>query len=222
MYNLTRTYYATFTHIKTLYYTFSETIEEEYVVIGDLLLIKGIETRIPGILDKTIKAIEYAEKHIPFSGFIVRSNVSTIVDFAKLFVDGFLPSFDYGGPAQVLSWISPTDGIVDSSLEGLTYISGTCILMSKHFLRHLLHHKSCVNYSLIDDVSLGVFFKEASSHMTLHAIGSDINKGNAYFKRVSDDMPEYDTAVLFYRHRSHDRMTDVHHMATVLNMLMHA
>lgn len=41
MYQTTRSYYHSFIHVKTVYYTFSSTIEDDYILIDDILYIKG-------------------------------------------------------------------------------------------------------------------------------------------------------------------------------------
>ena len=53
MYEITRKYYKKFNNVKTIYYKFSSSIEDNYKLEDDILLIKGNESYIPGVLDKT-------------------------------------------------------------------------------------------------------------------------------------------------------------------------
>ena len=64
MYDLTKKYYSKFTNVKTIYYSFDENIIHEYELNDDILRIKGKETYIPGILEKTINAFKYIVKVI--------------------------------------------------------------------------------------------------------------------------------------------------------------
>ena len=234
MYALTRAYYAKFTQVKTLYYTFSDAICDDYVLQNDdLLLIKGSETYVPGILDKTVKALQYVHLHFLFSGYVIRSNISTIVDFEKLFTEPAmrLRSFDYGGPSLVLDWTSPRDGLRDDSLSGLHYISGTCILMSERFLLDLVaHHAARLDTSLIDDVALGVYFKHhsAANGFKLHSFGNALDEGDKQFKLITYAMTAAllrhlvaSDTILFYRNKNPDRAIDVAQMAVLLSAMQH-
>ena len=229
MYALTREYYHKFTRVKTLYYTFSDTITETYVLDGDILRIRGTESLVPGILDKTLLALKYVRDAIPFSGYVIRSNISTIIDMEKLMAHEALFTFDYGGPACLLRWISPPDGIHDHRYAGLTFVSGTCILLSRRLVGRLLADESKVQRSLIDDVAMGVFFKDHCAHMVLHVFAYiTIGIDNACFKMllhsVGDDVLKHHVLggeVLFYRNKNPEgqRAIDVAQMATVVHAL---
>lgn len=227
MYALTRKYYSRFEDMKTLYYMFSDTISKDYELREDILLIRGSETYIPGVLDKTIKALQYVQKHMTCSGYVIRSNISTIVDFTKLFSQP-LHQFDYGGPSLILNWKSPRDGIHDGSLAGLQYISGTCIMMSARFVLDLVAgHSARLDTSLIDDVALGVYFKRHCPGMVLHSFGNALDEEDPHFKIITTAKSELQLRgfvngaenILFYRNRNEDRSVDVDQMAILLDAL---
>ena len=56
---LLKTYYSQCSTVTTYFYTFSPNINSDFEIREDILYIRGTETFIPGILDKTIKALQY-------------------------------------------------------------------------------------------------------------------------------------------------------------------
>ena len=82
MKEITEVYYDKFENVKTIYYKFDDKINDEYKMEGNLLKIKGKETYVPGILEKTIKSMEYVANDQ--YDYLVRSNISTIVNFKLL------------------------------------------------------------------------------------------------------------------------------------------
>jgi len=136
--------------------------EYRYTKEEQLLEIKGEETFIPGILVKTIKAIEICLKLFDFD-ILVRSNVSTIIN-RELFqsymdkvknIDNF-----YGGHQETLYKITEETGSGDSSILGLKFPHGTGITLSRNLCVQLCTEKDKLNYNIIDDVSIGNFFKD--------------------------------------------------------------
>jgi hypothetical protein len=114
------------------------------------MYINGNESFIPGILNKTISAIEYCNKNIDYD-YIIRSNISTIIDFSKLNLNhDFMSCL----PME-LQWIDPKSGIHNNNLFGTKYASGTSIIMSKKSILYLLEHKHELITTVIDDVSIG-------------------------------------------------------------------
>lgn len=125
---------------------------EEYIIddINNIMYINGHESFIPGILNKTISAIEYCNKNIDYD-YIIRSNISTIIDFSKLNLNhDFMSCY----PIE-LQWIDPKAGIHNNNLIGTKFASGTSIIMSKKSILYLLEHKHELDTTVIDDVSIG-------------------------------------------------------------------
>jgi len=86
MYKLTSEYYKIFSdRIDTYYYKFDNSITEEFLLVDNILNIKGSESYIPGILNKTIKAFKYFAPKIDEYDYILRSNISSVINFTKLF-----------------------------------------------------------------------------------------------------------------------------------------
>jgi len=158
MYQLTRKFYKSFPNVTTYYYCFNPNIKD-VSVHDDILYIKGDEGYIPNILDKTIKAFEYFNTKIDYD-YIVRSNISTVIDFNLLTekIEKDKPS--YGGPYSTLNWLDPNGGIVDKTYFGLKFVTGTSIILSKKLIKKILENKHKINYNIIDDVAIGLLIRD--------------------------------------------------------------
>lgn len=169
MYELTSAYYKKFDDVLTFYYYYSEEIEKDFEVRGDMLLIKGKECGevhwctvagtcpnplIPCVLQKTLKAFQWAQKHLKNTNqsvdYIVRSNISTIVNFGVLKRALSLRPLDYGG-----GWIFHDNG------GRVDYVSGTSIIFSAYTFERLIEMIPRMNLELdIDDAFFGHFIME--------------------------------------------------------------
>ena len=203
IYKITSKYYKKFNNVKTIYYTYSSDIQNNYSLIGDMLYIKGKESYLPGILEKTIKAFEYNFNYD--YDYIVRSNISTIVNFDLLNKELIKKPIDYGaGRILNLQWIDEKCGVIDKTYFGTNYASGTSIIISKNAINLLNLNKNLINYNLIDDLSIGVLFKELN--IIPQEIGSIL------------DVKEYtDKKYTFYRNKNIDRSLDCKHINYIIN-----
>lgn len=213
MYKLTRKYYKKFNNVITIYYRFCNKITDNYFLKRDILLIKGEETYVPGILDKTIKALSYFSSHD--YQYIVRSNISTIVNFTLL--NNYLNknTINYaGGFLNNLQWIDHAGGIKDNTFFGTIYASGTCILFNKDTFNYLINNIHNINYDILDDVSIGLLLKDIPK--------TDI--GHFYFVPEINDNYEYiknnKNNIIFYRNRNSTRDIDVKQMKEIINLLI--
>jgi len=216
MYELTRKYYSKFSNVKTIYYRFNETIVGEYELQDDILHIKGKETYIPGILDKTIKAFQYIDNNYSFD-YIIRSNISTIVDFNLLTEYLQDTPIQYGGGLK--NTISGDKNHPD--LENLIFASGTSIILSKVTLNDLLKKKQHIRNDLIDDVSIGVLMRDHLQHVEQHYIPENrfifISDENGDRSKILDIIKE--KSYIFYRNRQPNRNTDVKQMEIIIDYL---
>jgi hypothetical protein len=216
MYDLTKKYYSKFSNVKTIYYRFDENIINEYELNDDILLIKGKETYIPGILEKTVSAFKYIENHYKFD-YMIRSNISTIVDFDLLieYLQG--TPVQYGGGLKNI--ISGDKNHPD--LENLVYASGTSILFSKSVLKEFLNKKQHIRKDLIDDVSIGLLMRDHLPNINQHYIPENrflfIPDVNGDSSKIIDVIR--DKSYIFYRNRQPDRKTDVTQMEIIIDYL---
>ena len=147
-------YYKKYKNVKTIFYKFKNTIENDYQLENNILNIKGNETYIPGILDKTIKAFDYFKNDINNYDYIIRSNISTIINFDKLENLLLNKKYDYG----LYFWKNYEEIENNNIKEKIPYFaSGTSILFSPKLLNFIIENKELINYNLIDDVSIGEF-----------------------------------------------------------------
>ena len=211
MYNITSKYYKKFTNVKTIYYKFSNKTE----LNDDILTIEGYESYIPGILDKTIKAFDYI-KNYEFD-YIVRSNISTIINF-ELLINNLNNNIDYAGGIKLYindSYIDINNGIIDGLYKNTYYPSGTSIILSKKIFTHILTNKQYIDYNVIDDVSIGFLIKKILPDIILYdfydkfIFVDDINIKN------NIDTNE----IIFYRNRNKTRDIDIQNMNYIINLL---
>jgi len=68
----------------------------------------------PGLLDKTIRAMEICLKLFKFD-YLIRSNISTVIDIEKFNKEilAYNSDFKYGGKVLELYWLHPEAGIID-------------------------------------------------------------------------------------------------------------
>ena len=138
MYNILSNYYKIFDNVKTYFYKFNNTIENDIELINDVLNFKGTETMIPGILD-----------------------ISSIIDFKLLSIElEKTPVIYYGGTLiWNLQWLDNISGIVDKRYFNTFYASGTNIIISKKGYKLLLDNINLIDRTIIDDLAIGVLFK---------------------------------------------------------------
>lgn len=197
MYELTKNHYKKYKNVDTIYYLFSNDIDENYKYdrIKNILIIKGNETYLPGILDKTIKAFKYVETIENINGvkydYIIRSNISTVINFDKLCKELVNKPVSYGGGFRMKifkGWRDHPGGIIDDRYEGVEYASGTSIIISRDLLNKMLKKINLIDYNVIDDVSIGQFimknfpeykletYDDVFLYTNSNTIGSNIDK----------------------------------------------
>ena len=136
------------------------------------LYIQGEESYIPGILNKTIKAMDIITHQLKIEyDFLFRTNISTFIHYKQAL--HILSQFKnpththyYIGPFLQIDWINPKDG-VSQTHEGKIFALGTCIILSKATVQHLLHGKHLLSYDVIDDVSIGLYLTTEVSNIKI-------------------------------------------------------
>jgi hypothetical protein len=218
----TSPYYQTFPNVKTIYYTFSDIIQTDYELKDNVLYIKGKETYLPGILDKTIKAFEYFQNEYMNYDYVIRSNISTIINFNLLNSELLINPVEYGGSKLLnLQWLDDNSGIIDDTWFGTIFQSGTSIVFSKNAFQKVLKHKSHIRYNLIDDVALGVLFKEHIPEIEPTSFPSPDNKfvyvNSIENNRLSSIVNNH--KYIFYRNRTESREQDCIQMKKIIHYL---
>lgn len=143
-------------NIKCFFIEFNIVINQQILLdeTNNTIYIKGNETYIPGILDKTIKSIQYiVSQNIEFD-YILRTNLSTFIALDKLYNYLLKITLDYAGPKTKLPIKTRFKKYLNLiSSDNRYYASGTCIIMSNECVKYLLEQE--INYNLIDDLSIG-------------------------------------------------------------------
>lgn len=198
-------------NIKYYFYTYSESMDTDYQIDGDVIYIRGTETFLPGITEKTIKAFEICQQIGSEYDYLVRSNISSVINFDLLNQHiNYSPPFEYGGNLLVLKWLDPKSGIIDNRYKGICFMSGCCIILSKNIVKLIVDNKNNINYNLIDDVTIGHFIKN-------HKPNAKIKKINKQFiENVSSSSQHH----IIYRNKRRDRMNDVIAMRNIINKLL--
>ena len=168
MYNCLRNFYLNFekhknVFVKTYFLKFTEDIDN-YKLEDNILYIKGKESFVPGIIEKTLKGFQYFSDQINNYQYIIRSNLSTIIDFEYLAkeLDTNPIHFYGGGHKRNLQWTG--GGINDSTWFGTDYIEGTSIIFTPKSIKYIIDNIGLVRTNIIDDVSIAIFMREHATN----------------------------------------------------------
>lgn len=177
-----------------------------------MIEVRGTESLVPGILDKTIKAIRYCLENFEFD-VLVRSNISTIVNVPEL--EKRLERTElknlYGGHYWHIGNEDKECGFFGDYAKkfmGTEYISGTSIVLSRDMCQYLVDNESKLNYTVVDDLSIGIFFKTEKSQTP-----------NFYASFVDGhtNVP----VACFYRFKTENRIHDAIRMLQLYESLKH-
>jgi hypothetical protein len=136
--------------IKTLFIRLVPTQTEEYILEEDTLTMKGTESLVPGILEKTLKAMEYVCRHFAFD-YVIRSNMSSLWDFQHL-----LALYDTLPRETCVSAIIGEHP--NTQFPSIRFPSGSGFIVSRDIVELCIGQKDMFVSSLPDDVAFGKFF----------------------------------------------------------------
>ena len=132
------------------YYLYRDPDIREPEQQGRDLIFPGEENIIPGLLIKTIDALLYVERRLDDYDYVIRSNSSTLIDFRSL--DQFIlhTKPNYTGHWQDATW-KGKKGIIP-------YVKGIACCMSRQFVQRLLYLRHRLDYTVVEDCSIGEFW----------------------------------------------------------------
>lgn len=112
-------------------------------VEGDLVYEDIEEVYNPGMLQKTVRAMEHIEKHYSYD-FFLRTNIGTFWDFPTLMkhLDTLPLENCYSG-----------DGPFEDA-----YLSGTDTIVNRHMIQAFIGHQDNLNYNVPEDKAMGLIF----------------------------------------------------------------
>lgn len=213
MLNILKTFYKKFSEkgVKTIYYCYSDRYEiHDPYICDEILYIHGHETRIPGILKKTVEAMDYFRNE-DFH-YTIRSNISTVINFDLLLNKLNECTLDYAaGLVFSLCWTCPEDGLIDDRFFGYTFGSGTSIVFSKKIVDSILLNRDDLFFNIIDDVAFGIFMRMKFPEISIVNIGHFIG----HFEEVDIRAKN----IIFYRFKHPDRNIDIEMMKGLVDYL---
>lgn len=214
------TEFLRFSGIDHYFYFFDPELEVDYLISDNIIRFKGQETFLPGILDKTLKVFELF-KDSDYD-YIVRSNISSVINFKILNKWLYYNPMDYGGlynyTGSLIDFRSGLNLANNAKYGSYPFISGTCIVLSKKFINVIVNNQEEIRQfgiengsSIIDDVAIGIAFE---------LFGSDLVKGHFHNSLISANDPTIKNNTILYRNKRPDRNLDVINMKLITNGLM--
>ena len=215
MYEALSGYYKGFSDVSTYFYKYDENISGNIEITGDIINIKGRESYTPGILNKTIDAFMLFKNNGEYEkyDYIIRSNISSIVNFRLLSEQLELNPVEYYGSTNI--------GNIEIDNTNIPFASGTNIIMSKKGYMTLVDNINLLNRAYIDDISIAVFFHKLNIKIT--NVGKAGECGFAFVPMINNNL-EYEKLVshnyLVYRNKSeNNRQYDVINMKNIIKYL---
>jgi hypothetical protein len=147
----------------SIYIMYNPTLKTEYLYDKEeqMLEIQGSESYIPGVLDKTIKAIRICLELFDFD-ILIRSNISSILNIdylqKQLSQRNNLTNLYGGYPIQCNS--------SELNIFNVYFASGTSIVLSRDLCQTLVNDHCKLHYTVIDDVAIGMFMKDIDVKIT--------------------------------------------------------
>ena len=206
------TYYSMFSEaVKVFYITFKENQDEDILEDGEFLYFKGTESFKPGIIIKTMRALNYINNEYSYD-YVVRTNVSTIINCKNL-LDYLttIPKTNYTGGFVIFN----------------SFYSGIFVLVSKDMVQVLVSidlQQENTNEEM-DDIlimqmvkkrRLPVFDITQTKYRIEYCTGGDISLHND----IGENTEKYEN-VLCYRIRNDvDRKIDLQYFDKIYNYLL--
>ena len=226
-------------NINYFFVTFDENQTENIIVEnGNTISIKGIDSLLPGVLNKTIIGIDYIVNTLNIEyDYLIKSNISTVVDFNNFpFIEIEKNDVDYIGGKI---WKQPINDIINNyeklytsekkiellnkytSNENIDFVSGECLILSKNATNYLLVNKNLLDEYIIDDVSIGMLLSPIYTPYLLY--NEMLWYGNELPFSITDkiDISIYHKGIkgFIFRNKSTLRTTDIERMNIIIEQL---
>jgi len=210
MKKLLSNYYKKFNNDVSTYFVkynnyVKDTYGSNYYIEDDIIYVNGKESFMPGILEKTLVSFKHFN-NFEFD-YLIRSNISTIIEFNKLISYLENNPIDYYGSGKLvdLQW-SGWNGIRDSKWYGTLFASGTSIIFTKNAINDIVANMNLVRMDIIDDVSLGIFVKEHKKHVIPKEVSKEYFCEVPYFMNNSNSINNFikyikNKDIIFYRNK---------------------
>lgn len=200
MRDIQRKYLRIVPDFEYFFYCFREDQKEDVIVEGDMMYIRGKETYVPGVLDKTIKSIDYTiTKNYKY---LLRTNISTMVNIHEM------RNYIRNKPITYAGRLIHTEEDEYKQHSAIPYAQGTAILLSKPICWDIVDNSETLHsYNVIDDLAIGILCK--SIEVKVHNIQS----------KFIENPPAYGPSQIIFRHKTENRMDDVDCLKRTCNYL---
>jgi hypothetical protein len=204
--------------IEHYFMVFSENMKEIFgndspiISHDNIIYFKGSESLVPGILLKTLHGLDFFNEEN--YDYIIRSNISEIINFDLLRDKLSKNSFDYGGSQyKELKWIDYRAGIFDKTFWGHKFVQGNAIIISNKFNKLINQNKDKIlNYNVVDDVAFGLLFDDLRSEHNLKDVIT-------FEEKINTD--KYENEIVFYRNKhADDRTIDIVNMKKICDEII--
>jgi len=216
MFSIQKQYVHTSEEIDTFFIIMREKQEKQVEQENDIIYVKGKEN-VLNVLCKTITALEYLFQQKDYD-FVIRSNISTIIHIPNLlqYLKMIPTNYIYTSSNFLnIKWIDHNSGIHNTSLFGTIYASGISITLSKDTTQFLIKNKNKLQHDIVDDVSIGLFFKKYSPNILEK--GKQYMSTELYTNKVTKNTNIND--YVFIRNKSSNRMVDIQIMKLIVKKL---
>jgi hypothetical protein len=172
---------------------------------GDMLHVGCEESYVPGILQKTVKSMQFCLETLDFD-LLIRSNVSTVIDFGRLPMPELL-THARRSHGELLYASTSILHFSEQGKDDVAFASGTNIILNRQAVEHVVTHSDALDMQKPDDVAIGELFQGvATPHQTSTRM------------TWNDDDP---LGVVFRnRDASENRSIDVRRMASIVNRII--
>jgi hypothetical protein len=147
------------------YFVSYKQLNVEYIIDNNIIYINGTESYVPGMLQKTIKAMDIITNKLKIEyDFLIRTSVPTCINFKE--VELYLKQLSlknelyFIGQPNELQWLDPIQGITDTKYFGTKYFEGVFVIYNKKLVQILI--KAEFDYSIAEDVSIGYYINNIS------------------------------------------------------------
>ena len=197
--------------IEHYFYSYVEDLQEEFVFRDSHLLLRGKESVIPGVMAKTIAALRAVDSKD--YDVIVRTNISTLVDFDEL-AKHMSVGVDYSGLMNYNMTLDVNHGLTADKLalyRDHHWAFGVCILLSKKAARMLIADEQLIlDFGVVDDQVMGIYF---------HQRQQDVVRGAIPWNTWAHNAKHRINGIVVYRNKSDDRCKDVLHIRAIAKTL---
>ena len=186
-------------------------IDKTMIFYDNIIYFKGKENLIPGVLLKSLYGMEFFNNDYDY---IIRSNISEIINFDLLRDKLSKNNFDYGGSQyKKLQWLDYRAGILDKTFWGHKFVQGNAIIISNKFKNLIVQNKNIIlNYNVVDDVAFGLLYDELR-------IKNNLKDVITFEEKINTD--KYEEDIVFYRNKhSGGRKIDVVNMKKICDEIL--